>query len=213
MKKMEEESNRLNISINKEVLYLLTIALYSILVANPPDDEDTTPSKDEDSQNSPGAGGAVLVRKTKDSNQRSPTNGEGEEELPPVDTIEACDKAAERLRELSNHLNHGEIPMDVLQQTVGYAVSVLEAIYMDETKRLLDEDDELSEVQPDAVPPEVREWLASTFTRQMSTTRRRSEDKLRFRSVAHAIRAGIMVDSETGTRTAITVMKIKIITT
>ncbi|GFT99565.1 hypothetical protein TNCV_114501 [Trichonephila clavipes] len=61
-------------------------------------------------------------------------------------------------------------------------------------RRLLDEDDELSEVQPDAVPPEVREWLASTFTRQMSTTRRRSEDKLRFRSVAHAIRAGIMVD-------------------
>ncbi|GFT99569.1 putative phosphodiesterase 1c [Trichonephila clavipes] len=103
-------------------------------VANPPDDEDTTPSKDEDSQNSPGAGGAVLVRKTKDSNQRSPTNGEGEEELPPVDTLEACDKAAERLRELSNHLNDGEIPMDVLQQTVGYAVSVLEAIYMDETK-------------------------------------------------------------------------------
>ncbi|GBM99205.1 Calcium/calmodulin-dependent 3',5'-cyclic nucleotide phosphodiesterase 1 [Araneus ventricosus] len=99
-----------------------------------------------------------------------------------------------RLRELSNHLNHGEIPMDVLQQTVTYAVSVLEAIYLDETKRLLDEDDELSEVQPDAVPPEVREWLASTFTRQMSTTRRRSEDKLRFRSVAHAIRAGIMVD-------------------
>ncbi|GFY50951.1 hypothetical protein TNIN_194931 [Trichonephila inaurata madagascariensis] len=163
-------------------------------MANPPDDEDTTPSKDEDSQNSPGAGGAVLVRKTKDSNQRSPTNGEGEEELPPVDTLEACDKAAERLRELSNHLNDGEIPMDVLQQTVGYAVSVLEAIYMDEAKRLLDEDDELSEVQPDAVPPEVREWLASTFTRQMSTTRRRSEDKLRFRSVAHAIRAGIMVD-------------------
>ncbi|CAL1294416.1 unnamed protein product [Larinioides sclopetarius] len=160
-------------------------------VANPPDDDDATPSKDDDTQTagSPGSGAAVLVRKT-----RSPTNGEGEEELPPVDTLEACDKAAERLRELSNHLNHGEIPMDVLQQTVTYAVSVLEAIYLDETKRLLDEDDELSEVQPDAVPPEVREWLASTFTRQMSTTRRRSEDKLRFRSVAHAIRAGIMVD-------------------
>lgn len=39
-----------------------------------------------------------------------------------------------RLRELSNHLNHGEVPMDVLQKTVGYAVSVLEAIYIDETK-------------------------------------------------------------------------------
>lgn len=40
----------------------------------------------------------MLVRKAKDSNQRSPTNGagEGEDELPPVDTLEACDKAAER---------------------------------------------------------------------------------------------------------------------
>lgn len=26
-------------------------------------------------------------------------------------------------------------------------------------RRLVDEDDELSEVQPDAVPPEVREWV------------------------------------------------------
>jgi len=59
---------------------------------------------------------------------------------------------------------------------------------------LADEDDELSEVQPDAVPPEVREWLASTFTRQLATTRKRSDEKPRFRSVAHAIRAGIFVD-------------------
>lgn len=61
-------------------------------------------------------------------------------------------------------------------------------------RRLADEDDELSEVQPDAVPPEVREWLASTFTRQLGTTRRRSDEKPKFRSVAHAIRAGIFVD-------------------
>lgn len=61
-------------------------------------------------------------------------------------------------------------------------------------RRLADEDDELSEVQPDAVPPEVREWLASTFTRQLATTRKRSDEKPKFRSVAHAIRAGIFVD-------------------
>ncbi|XP_068151913.1 dual specificity calcium/calmodulin-dependent 3',5'-cyclic nucleotide phosphodiesterase 1 isoform X2 [Drosophila tropicalis] len=60
--------------------------------------------------------------------------------------------------------------------------------------RLADEDDELSEVQPDAVPPEVREWLASTFTRQMATSKRKSDEKPKFRSVAHAIRAGIFVD-------------------
>ncbi|CAG2110533.1 unnamed protein product [Medioppia subpectinata] len=60
---------------------------------------------------------------------------------------------------------------------------------------LLDEDDDLSEVQPDAVPNEVREWLASTFTNKSNNSqKRRPEDKPKFRSVAHAIRAGIMVD-------------------
>lgn len=49
-------------------------------------------------------------------------------------------------------------------------------------------------MQPDAVPPEVREWLASTFTRQLVTTRKRTEEKPKFRTVAHAIRAGIFVD-------------------
>lgn len=62
-------------------------------------------------------------------------------------------------------------------------------------RRLADEDDELSEVQPDAVPAEVREWLASTFTRQLATTRKANdENKPKFRTVAHAIRAGIFVD-------------------
>lgn len=49
-------------------------------------------------------------------------------------------------------------------------------------------------MQPDAVPAEVREWLASTFTRQLATTRKKKDDKPKFRSVAHAIRAGIFVD-------------------
>ncbi|RWS10685.1 calcium/calmodulin-dependent 3' [Dinothrombium tinctorium] len=62
------------------------------------------------------------------------------------------------------------------------------------TRRLLDEEDDLSEVQPDAVPNEVREWLATTFTRNNQAQKRRSEDKPKFRSVANAIRAGIMVD-------------------
>lgn len=67
-------------------------------------------------------------------------------------------------------------------------------MYGYDDRRLADEDDELSEVQPDAVPPEVREWLASTFTRQLVTTRKRTEEKPKFRTVAHAIRAGIFVD-------------------
>ncbi|XP_048508996.1 dual specificity calcium/calmodulin-dependent 3',5'-cyclic nucleotide phosphodiesterase 1 isoform X7 [Athalia rosae] len=114
--------------------------------------------------------------------------------LPAVDTPDACDKAALRLRCLLKQLQHGEISAELLQLNLHYAARVLEAVFIDETRRLADEDDELSEVQPDAVPPEVREWLASTFTRQLATTRRKADEKPKFRSVAHAIRAGIFVD-------------------
>ncbi|XP_059220675.1 dual specificity calcium/calmodulin-dependent 3',5'-cyclic nucleotide phosphodiesterase 1 isoform X6 [Stomoxys calcitrans] len=116
------------------------------------------------------------------------------ENLPAVDTPDACDKAALRLRYLLRMLSAGEISADVLQKNLHYAARVLEAVFIDESKRLADEDDELSEVQPDAVPPEVREWLASTFTRQLATTRKKTDEKPKFRSVAHAIRAGIFVD-------------------
>ncbi|XP_055847860.1 dual specificity calcium/calmodulin-dependent 3',5'-cyclic nucleotide phosphodiesterase 1 isoform X5 [Episyrphus balteatus] len=138
------------------------------------------------------------------------------EHLPAVDTPDACDKAAVRLRCLLRLLQTGEISAEILQKNLHYAARVLEAVFIDETKspsilitrekpisgqnsvenkeRLADEDDELSEVQPDAVPPEVREWLASTFTRQLATTRKRNDEKPKFRSVAHAIRAGIFVD-------------------
>ncbi|KAL7041336.1 hypothetical protein ACKWTF_000731 [Chironomus riparius] len=116
------------------------------------------------------------------------------ENLPAVDTPDACDKAALRLRCLLRQLQRGEISAELLQKNLHYAARVLEAVFIDETKRLADEDDELSEVQPDAVPPEVREWLASTFTRQLATTRKKSDEKPKFRSVAHAIRAGIFVD-------------------
>lgn len=71
----------------------------------------------------------------------------------------------------------------------------------------MDEDDELSEVQPDAVPPEVREWLASTFTRQLATSRRKTDEKPKFRSVAHAIRAGIFVDRMYRRVTSATIMQ------
>ncbi|CAG0892045.1 unnamed protein product [Cyprideis torosa] len=66
----------------------------------------------------------------------------------------------------------------------------------DELKQRLQgpEEDELSEVEAEAVPPEVRAWLTSTFTRQAQISKRRPEDKPRFRSVANAIRAGIFVD-------------------
>ena len=41
---------------------------------------------------------------------------------------------------------------------------------------------------------QVRDWLALTFTRSMSKIKQGGADKPRFRSVANAIRAGILVD-------------------
>ncbi len=57
-----------------------------------------------------------------------------------------------------------------------------------------DEEDELSEVEPTAVPTEVRDWLTQTFTRSLSNVRRRENERFHFKSVANAIRAGIVVE-------------------
>ncbi|XP_023031686.1 calcium/calmodulin-dependent 3',5'-cyclic nucleotide phosphodiesterase 1 isoform X3 [Drosophila willistoni] len=137
------------------------------------------------------------------------------ENLPPVDTPDALNKAAVRIRGLLRRMDYETVAYEDMQRNLHYAARVLEAVFIDESRspttgktklgqiasssveseeRLADEDDELSEVQPDAVPPEVREWLASTFTRQMATSKRKSDEKPKFRSVAHAIRAGIFVD-------------------
>jgi len=61
-------------------------------------------------------------------------------------------------------------------------------------RRLCDDEDVLSEVAAEAVPSQVRDWLALTFTRSMSSLKRTAQDKPKFRSVANVIRAGIMVD-------------------
>ncbi|XP_059174734.1 dual specificity calcium/calmodulin-dependent 3',5'-cyclic nucleotide phosphodiesterase 1A-like isoform X4 [Physella acuta] len=146
----------------------------------------------------------------------------GVDKLPPVDTSEALHACSLRLRNLVRRLEKEDLNRDDMRKNLEYAANVLETVYIDETRRkelpspnapilnnaardvkkcknklsrrLCEEDDELSEVEPDAVPSEVRDWLALTFTRSMSNMKRRGEDKPRFRSVAHAIRAGIMVD-------------------
>ena len=55
------------------------------------------------------------------------------------------------------------------------------------------EDDDLSEVDASAVPEEVRDWLASTFTRKMGSGRRDGE-KPKFKSIVNALRAGMFVE-------------------
>lgn len=49
----------------------------------------------------------------------------------------------------------------------------------------------MAEVTPEAVPDEVREWLAATFTRQAVQAKR---EKPKFKSVANAIRTGIFFE-------------------
>uniref|UniRef100_A0A8C7CXY6 Phosphodiesterase n=1 Tax=Oncorhynchus kisutch TaxID=8019 RepID=A0A8C7CXY6_ONCKI len=98
------------------------------------------------------------------------------------------------LRCLVKQLDKGEVNVVDLRKNIEYAASVLEAVYIDETRRLLDTEDELSDIQTDSVPMEVRDWLASTFTRKMGVVRRRPEEKPRFKSIVHAVQAGIFVE-------------------
>ncbi|XP_018584473.1 calcium/calmodulin-dependent 3',5'-cyclic nucleotide phosphodiesterase 1A isoform X6 [Scleropages formosus] len=104
-----------------------------------------------------------------------------------------CPDTAE-LRCLLKQLERGEVNVPDLKKNIEYAASVLEAVYIDETRRLLDAEDELCDIQADSVPMEVRDWLASTFTRKMGVVRRRPEEKPRFRSIVHAVQAGIFVE-------------------
>ncbi|XP_075286626.1 dual specificity calcium/calmodulin-dependent 3',5'-cyclic nucleotide phosphodiesterase 1A isoform X4 [Opisthocomus hoazin] len=99
-----------------------------------------------------------------------------------------------RLRCLVKQLEKGDVNVVDLKKNIEYAASVLEAVYIDETRKLLDTEDELSDIQSDSVPLEVRDWLASTFTREMGIVKRRPEEKPKFRSIVHAVQAGIFVE-------------------
>ncbi|XP_055084388.1 dual specificity calcium/calmodulin-dependent 3',5'-cyclic nucleotide phosphodiesterase 1C isoform X4 [Periophthalmus magnuspinnatus] len=98
------------------------------------------------------------------------------------------------LRCLVKQLERGEASLTDLKKNLEYAATVLESVYIEETRRLVDTEDELSDIQSESVPSEVRDWLASTFTRQMGLMLRRNEEKPRFRSIVHAVQAGIFVE-------------------
>ncbi|KAL3055375.1 hypothetical protein OYC64_018126 [Pagothenia borchgrevinki] len=103
-------------------------------------------------------------------------------------------KTSQRLRCLVKQLERGEASLTDLKKNLEYAALVLESVYVEETRRLVDTEDELSDIQSESVPSEVRDWLASTFTRQMGLMLRRNEEKPRFRSIVHAVQAGIFVE-------------------
>ncbi|XP_066440406.1 dual specificity calcium/calmodulin-dependent 3',5'-cyclic nucleotide phosphodiesterase 1B isoform X2 [Eleutherodactylus coqui] len=98
------------------------------------------------------------------------------------------------LKYMVKQLENGEVNIVELKKNLEYTASLLEAVYIDETRQILDTEDELQEIRSDAVPSEVRDWLASTFTQQTRAVGRRSEEKPRFRSIVHAVQAGIFVE-------------------
>ncbi|KAM6231063.1 dual specificity calcium/calmodulin-dependent 3',5'-cyclic nucleotide phosphodiesterase 1B [Spheniscus humboldti] len=99
------------------------------------------------------------------------------------------------LRYMVKQLETGEVNMEELKRNLEYAASLLEAVYIDETRQMLDTEDELREMGSDAaVPSEVRDWLAATFTQQARAKGRRAEEKPKFRSIVHAVQAGIFVE-------------------
>ncbi|XP_010216712.1 PREDICTED: calcium/calmodulin-dependent 3',5'-cyclic nucleotide phosphodiesterase 1B-like [Tinamus guttatus] len=77
-------------------------------------------------------------------------------------------------------LETGEVNIEELKRNLEYTASLLEAVYIDETR--------------DAVPSEVRDCLAATFTQQARAKGRRAEEKPKFRSIVHAVQAGIFVE-------------------
>ncbi|KAM6908081.1 dual specificity calcium/calmodulin-dependent 3',5'-cyclic nucleotide phosphodiesterase 1A-like [Lycodopsis pacificus] len=116
------------------------------------------------------------------------------DELPIPDAPDAMEKTAIRLRCLVKQLQRGEASVVDLKKNLEHAASVLESLYIEETRRLVDPEDALNDIRSDSVPSEVRDWLASTFTRQRVLMPRHNQDKLRFRSIVHAVQAGIFVE-------------------
>ncbi|XP_052561163.1 dual specificity calcium/calmodulin-dependent 3',5'-cyclic nucleotide phosphodiesterase 1B isoform X1 [Tympanuchus pallidicinctus] len=106
----------------------------------------------------------------------------------------SCHPTPLRLRYMVKQLETGEVNVEELKRNLEYTASLLEAVYIDETRQMLDTEDELREMRSDAVPSEVRDWLAATFTQQARAKGRRAEEKPKFRSIVHAVQAGIFVE-------------------
>nr|XP_046259913.1 calcium/calmodulin-dependent 3',5'-cyclic nucleotide phosphodiesterase 1A-like isoform X2 [Scatophagus argus] len=101
---------------------------------------------------------------------------------------------SQRLKGVLEQMDRGVLDLQELRRNLELAAAMLDAVYTDETRRLLDTEDELSDLQAESVPSEVRDWLACTFSRKMGVAKRRPEEKPRFRSIVHAVQAGIFVE-------------------
>uniref|UniRef100_A0A8C7CIA2 Phosphodiesterase n=1 Tax=Oncorhynchus kisutch TaxID=8019 RepID=A0A8C7CIA2_ONCKI len=99
-----------------------------------------------------------------------------------------------RLRCMVKQLEEKDVDFENLKKNLDYTASLLEAVYIDGTRQGLDTEDDLQKLHSDGVPTEVTDWLASTFTQRARHPARRSDDKPKFRSIVHAVQAGIFVE-------------------
>uniref|UniRef100_A0A8C6T816 Phosphodiesterase n=1 Tax=Neogobius melanostomus TaxID=47308 RepID=A0A8C6T816_9GOBI len=91
-------------------------------------------------------------------------------------------------------LEEKEVDFEEMKNNLDITASLLEAVYLDGTRQCLESEDDLQQLQSDGVPSEVTDWLASTFTQRIRRPVRRSDEKPKFRSIVHAVQAGIFVE-------------------
>lgn len=99
-----------------------------------------------------------------------------------------------RLRSMLKQIEEKDVDYEELKKNLDFTASLLEAVYLDGTRQCLESEDDLQQLQSDGVPLEVTDWLASTFTQRIRRPLRRSDEKPKFRSIVHAVQAGIFVE-------------------
>ncbi|CAH8639981.1 unnamed protein product [Schistosoma rodhaini] len=110
-----------------------------------------------------------------------------------VNTPESLRACYVRMRHIYRMIETDRMGKATLMKNIQYAINVMENAYIAEKRRIREEEEDLSEAATEYVPDEVRNWLASTFTRTVQSVGI-GDQKPRFRSVANAIRAGIFVE-------------------
>uniref|UniRef100_A0A4W4HN50 3',5'-cyclic-nucleotide phosphodiesterase n=1 Tax=Electrophorus electricus TaxID=8005 RepID=A0A4W4HN50_ELEEL len=101
---------------------------------------------------------------------------------------------AGQLKCMIRDIDESNVDYEQFKKNLEYTASLLEALYRDETRQSLDMEDQLQELRPDSVPKEVHNWLASTFMQQARRPLRYPDYKPSFRSIVHAVQAGIFVE-------------------
>ncbi|XP_060714620.1 dual specificity calcium/calmodulin-dependent 3',5'-cyclic nucleotide phosphodiesterase 1B-like isoform X1 [Tachysurus vachellii] len=97
------------------------------------------------------------------------------------------------LKRMVQQLEVNDVNFEELKRNLDFTASLLEAFYTNRTQQSFDADDDL-QLRSDVVPVEVRDWLASTFTQRVQPFSQRLEEKPKFRSIVHAVQAGIFVE-------------------